>query len=92
MPLCNKTVTEIKHGWMQINTILSKSGNKPKIYIIDNEASKDLKSSLMKHNISYQLVSPHIHRRNAVEHAIRTFKNHLLANLARADPDFPVNE
>ena len=91
-PLKNKTGPEIKRGWMHINSILSKSGNAPKIYIIDNEASKDLKASLAKNDISYQLVPPHVHRRNAAERAIRTFKNHLLANLAGADPDFPVNE
>ena len=59
---------------------------------MDNEASTDLKKSLHKNSIQYQLFPPHIHRRNSAERAIRTFKNHLLANLAGADPNFPVSE
>ena len=59
---------------------------------MDNEDSTDLKTSLHKNNIQYQLVLPHIHRRNSAERAIRTFKTHLLAYLAGADPEFPVSE
>ena len=57
-----------------------------------NEALTDLKTSLHKSNIQCELVPPHIHRQNSAERAIRTFKNHLLANLAGADPNFPVSE
>jgi hypothetical protein len=42
--------------------------------------------------VEYQLVLPHVHRRNAAERAIQTFKNHFLAFLATCDPDFPVSE
>ena len=59
---------------------------------MDNEASTDLKTSLHKNNIQYQLSLPHVHRRNSAERAIRTFKNHLLADLAGEDPNFPVSE
>jgi hypothetical protein len=45
-----------------------------------------------KNGLDYQLVPPHVHRRNAAERAIQTFKNHLLAFLATCDPDFPVSE
>jgi hypothetical protein len=33
-----------------------------------------------------------VHRRNAAKRAIQTYKNHLFANLATCDPDFPVSE
>ena len=59
---------------------------------MDNEPSTDLKKSLHKNNIQYQLVLPHIHRQTSAERAIRTLKNHLLANLAGADSKFPVSE
>lgn len=49
-----------------------------------------MKHALQKHKVDYQLVPPHIHRRNAAERAIRTFKNHFLACLATADATFPV--
>ena len=40
--------------------------------------------------IKYQLVPPHIHRRNAVERAIQTFKSHFIAGLCTTDPEFPI--
>jgi hypothetical protein len=59
--------------------------------MMDNEASKGLKDFLVKdNNIQYQLVPPHIHRRNAAERAIRTFKNHFIAGLCSTNPDFPL--
>ena len=60
--------------------------------MLDNEASKDLKHSLLQNNQLYELVPPNMHRRNAAEKAIRTFKNHLLRGLATCDPDFPIHE
>ena len=33
-----------------------------------------------------------MHRRNAAERAIRTYKNHLLAGIATCHPDFPLTE
>jgi hypothetical protein len=41
--------------------------------------------------MNYQLPSPHCHRTNAAERAIRTFKEHFKAGLATVDPDFPVH-
>ena len=60
--------------------------------ILDNEISGDFKQSLAKKGIQYQLVPPHVHRRNAAERAIRTFKNHFLAGLASVDPNYPIHE
>jgi hypothetical protein len=62
------------------------------MYILDNEASADLKKGLKKYGLDNQLTPPHVHRRNAAEGAMRTFKSHLLAVLATCDPDFPVAE
>jgi hypothetical protein len=91
-PLKYKTAGEITKAWLQIHTKLSNQGASPSIYIIDNEASNQLKTALKKKQIQYQLVPPHVHRRNAAERAIRTYKNHLLAILAGADPDYPITE
>ena len=33
-----------------------------------------------------------MHRRNAAERAIHTFKNHVLAGIATCDPQFPIRE
>jgi hypothetical protein len=88
----NKTGAEIKCGWVHIDEKLAKGGNQPKMYVLDNEASAKLKRALTKYNLEYQLVPPHVHRHNAAERAIHTYKNHLLYFLATCDPDFPVSE
>jgi hypothetical protein len=93
-PLKNKTGAEIKRGWITIHERLglARAGNQPEMHILDNEASADLNKGLKKYNLQYQLVPPHLHRRNAVERAIRTYKSHLLAFLVTCDPEFPVSE
>ena len=60
--------------------------------MLDNEVSFKFKSALRKRNINYQLVPPHVHRRNAAKRAIHTFKNHFLSVLRAADPEYPVAE
>ena len=40
----------------------------------------------------FDLVPPYQHQMNAAERAISTFKNHLLAELATCDPNFPFRE
>jgi hypothetical protein len=69
----------------------AKTGTKLKMHWMDNEASKAVKLLLeTKHGLQYQLVPPHIHRRNAAERAIRTFKDHFIAGLSSADENFPI--
>jgi hypothetical protein len=48
-------------------------------------------STTRHHNIAYQLVPPHCHRRKAAERAIRTFKEHFVVGLSSVDPSFPVH-
>ena len=53
------------------------------LQILDNEVSKEYKTIIKdKWNIKYQLVPSHIHRQNAAERAIQTFKAHLISILA----------
>jgi hypothetical protein len=56
---------------------------------LDNEASAAFKNFFTTHDVEYQLVLPHCHRRNATERAIRTFKEHFVAELTSVDPYFP---
>ena len=88
----NRTAGEITKAWLQIHERLERHGNAPTLYILDNEVSYEFKTALRKKQVHFQLVPPHVHRRNAAERAIRTFKNHFLAILATADPDYPVSE
>jgi hypothetical protein len=49
-----------------------------------------LKDFLTKEEINFQLIPPGMHRRNAAERAIRTWKNHFIAGLCTTDPNFPL--
>ena len=64
----------------------------PSTYIMDNEASYELKNCILKHKLQYQLTPPHMHRINAAERAICTFKNHFIAGLATIDNKYPIRE
>ena len=91
-PLKSKNAGEIKQAWVYLHTKLRNSGLEPNTYIMDNEAANELKQAILKYKITYQLTPPHIHRINAAERAIRTFKNHFLAGLASVDPSYSINE
>ena len=91
-PLSDRRGHTITKTWQKINNVFVHRGIKPNLYVLDNEISSELKTALAKNKIDYQLTPPHIHRRNAAERAIRTFKNHFLAGLASCDPKFPVAE
>jgi hypothetical protein len=60
---------------------LTVKGVKPKLQTLDNEASVALKNFFTVNDMAYQLVTPHCHRRNAAERAIRTFKEHFVVRL-----------
>ena len=57
---------------------------------LDNEASPAFQSLLKDKCINYQMAPPGMHRRNAVERAISTFKDHFIAGLCATGPDFPM--
>ena len=90
-PLKNRTGPEILRGHQALFERLRHAGCRPKLHRLDNEASKVLKDYLRDQDIDFQLAPPHIHRRNAAERAIRTFKNHLIAGLSSCDPNFPIH-
>ncbi|KAG7342946.1 reverse transcriptase RNA-dependent DNA polymerase [Nitzschia inconspicua] len=70
---------------------LVRAGLKPRLQFLDNECSTLLKEFMHAEALDYQLVPPYLHRRNAAERAIRTFKNHFIAGLCSTDPAFPIH-
>ncbi len=69
---------------------LTETGSiKPTTHILDNKVSAELKEAIKK-NCKIQLVPPDNHRRNLVERAIQTFKNHFKAIIAGVDNSFPM--
>jgi hypothetical protein len=85
-PLPRRSDTEQLKAYTKLLTRANK-GSELKMHWMDNEASKAVKDLLNKDfHLEYQLVPPHIHRRNAAERA----KNHFIAGLCSADNDFPI--
>ena len=91
-PLKNRQAATIPQAWKLIHQKLSRAAESQNTWILDNEASQDLKYSMVKSKTNYQLVPPHTHRANSAERAIQTFKAHFIAGLSSLDPDFPVSE
>ena len=91
-PLKNRSAPEMIRVWKKVNNTLASAGIEPKISILNNEISNEYKQTLQSKNITFQLVPPHIHRRNAAERAIQTFKNHFLAGLASCNKKCPLRE
>jgi hypothetical protein len=63
---------------------------KPKLNVMDNQATKHIKQFLNKNKCKLQLVEPHNHRVNAAERAIQTFKDEFLTALANTGSNFPL--
>ena len=57
--------------------------------VIDNVATKAIKTYLESEKIEVQFVTPYDHRVNAAERAIQTFKNHTISGLCICDDEFP---
>jgi hypothetical protein len=70
--------------------MLEERGYKPKVNVMDNQATKYIKQFLTKKECKLLLVEPHNHRVNAAEWAIQTFKDAFIAALATTNVDFPL--
>jgi hypothetical protein len=60
--------------------------------VLDNEAPKAYLNAIESHNIDWELVPPHNHRRNVAEKGTQTIKGHIIANFMGVDDAFPMKE
>jgi hypothetical protein len=90
-PIKNRTAAEIKHAYALILELFKSRGLQPKLQILDNEASKLLIDYINEEGIDHQLAPPHVHRRNAAERTISTFKDHFIVGLSSTDKDYPLD-
>ena len=86
----NQKGSTIQTAWEQIHKALQRNGYKPTLHIINKECSEDFKTAFRHHNVNFQRVPPHQHRRNAAERAIQTCKHHFIAGLLSCYPSFPL--
>jgi hypothetical protein len=90
-PFPNKHDVHRIAAYQDIHVRLCNANRKPMVHIMDNEASLAFRQAITSNGSTFQLVPPHVHRRNAAERAIRTFKDHFLAILAGTAPSFPAD-
>jgi hypothetical protein len=90
-PMRSRTGPCILAAFQVLHTCLVAAGLRPQLQRLDNECSVALKRFVRDANVDFQLVPPHVYRRNAAERAIRTFKNHFIAGLCSVDTNFPLH-
>ena len=90
-PMKNRTAGEMIRAYQVVIDRLNSAGIFPKMHILDNECSAELKSIIKQNGMTFQLVPPHDHRRNIAEKAISTFKDHFISILCGADKAFPLH-
>ncbi len=90
-PMKSRSAQHMVQAYTKLHTYLVDRDLNPQLQKLDNEASRALKRSIRQKGIDYQLVPPHIHRRNAAERAIQTFKNHFIACLSTTNKKFPLH-
>ena len=86
-----RTGESLKNAYMKIQALLTSRGLKPKLHFLDNECAASFKVFMKSVDEAFQLVPPHLHRRNAAERSIQTWKNHFIAGLTSVHPDFPLH-
>ena len=92
LPIKNRQAKTLTTAWNTLQQNFTRTGHTIKHFVMDNEISFELRTALKKYNYTFELTPPHMHRRNAAERAIRTYKSHLLAGIATCHPDFPLTE
>ena len=91
-PLKTLQALEINNTWYKTHLQLRHKGFAPKPHVLDNEYSLDMNKAFKKYDVAFQLVPPHVHRRNADERAIQNWKNHFCFGLSTCDPKSPLVE
>ncbi len=89
-PIANMNNKSIFEAFKAKFNMLEEKGHKPKVNLMDSQATKYIKQFLTKKGCKLQLVEPHNHRVNAAEQAIQTFKDAFIAALATTDVEFPL--
>jgi hypothetical protein len=89
-PIAGLDDVSIFHAYKKYFEGLTAKGFKPKLNVMNNQATKHIKNILTKDNCKLQVLKPHNHWVNATERAIQTFKAAFTAALATTDSNFPL--
>ena len=86
-PIAGLSNVSIIQAYKQQFKMLKVNSFKPKLNIMDNQATKHIKTYCTKNKCKLQLVEPHNHCVNA---AIQTLKDTFVSALAMTDSNFPL--
>ena len=89
-PMKNITGPTIVTDYKMILTLPKTRGLKKSLQRLENEASTMLRKFMTSDSINFRLAPTNIHRRNADERAIQTFKNHFIAVLCSTNSKSPM--
>ena len=90
-PMKSIKASELTTVYAKIHKVLTSRGLKPTLHIFDNECSQTIIDFMLSVDENYHIVYPHIHRRNASDRAIQTFKNHFVSGLSSVHKLFPMH-
>ena len=90
-PLTSRNERKLIRATHFLHAYLSNFVLNPQYQMLDNECPGGLKTFLREASVKFQLVPPYLHRTNAAERAIQTYKDHLIAGLSSCDPNFPLH-
>ncbi len=93
-PLKSKSEGQMIRAYTKLHEYLSDRGLKLRLKKLDNECPAGLKRFMTQHEVDFQLVPLHIHRRNSAKRAISSWKDHFIAGLSSLhpnDPNFPMH-
>ena len=81
--------TDYVAAYKKTINFFARLGRQPTFQRLDNETSGPSEAFAIANNIKIQYCPAHTHRSLKAERAILTLKNHFVATLCTADPDFP---
>ena len=73
-PIKNRQAVTIRDSFLKFHKVLKTRSQKPKVYIMENKCSRNLKEAMKKYEIDFQQAPPHMHRRNTAERSIELTK------------------
>jgi hypothetical protein len=72
-PLTSRTEMELLRAYTKLHTFLTKRGLKPVLQKLNNKAPGKLQTFMRQNDVSFQLVPPRQHQRNAAKRANATW-------------------
>ena len=82
---------QILLAYQRAHRLLVSRSLHPRLQKLDNEYSAALIYYLDEEAVEFQLAPPQVHRQNAAERAIKTWKKHFIAILYGCERNFPMN-